>query len=108
MLFRSLEHLLSECYPTGRVVLVMDNASFHKSATAFAALSLFEHRVMVIWLPPYCSTLNPIERFWRHLKDVVCVNKLYPSLSDLTASVESQLTRQNCLDNISRFSFSKL
>ena len=31
-----------------------------------AALSLFEHRVMPVWLPPYCSDLNPIERFWRH------------------------------------------
>jgi transposase len=23
----------------------------------------FKHRVMVIWLPIYCSDLNPIERF---------------------------------------------
>jgi transposase len=39
----------------------MDNASYHKSASALAALSLFEHRVMLVWLPPYCSDLNPIE-----------------------------------------------
>ena len=58
-----LEELLVKQYPTGRVVLVLDNASDHKSASALAALSLFEHRVMVIWLPPYCSDLNPIERF---------------------------------------------
>jgi len=56
-----LERLLIQQYPTGRVVLVMDNASYHKSAPALAALSLFEHRVMVIWLPTYCSDLNPIE-----------------------------------------------
>ncbi len=60
-----LEELLVKRYPTKRVILVMDNASYHKSASALAALSLFEHRVMVIWLPPYCSDLNPIERFWR-------------------------------------------
>lgn len=103
-----LEHLLLECYPTERVVLVMDNASFHKSKTALAALSLFERRVIVIWLPPYCSTLNPIERFWRHLKDAVCINTLYPSLPDLSAAVERQLDRQNCLHDLSRFSFSKI
>ena len=46
-----LEHLFVECYPTGHFILVLDNASFHKSAASLAALSLFEHRVTVIWLP---------------------------------------------------------
>ncbi len=58
-----LEELLIKQYPTGRIVLVMDNVSYHKSAAAPAALSFFEHRVMVIWLPTNCSDLNPIERF---------------------------------------------
>ena len=43
-----LEQLLVKEYPTGRVVLVMDNASYPKSAEALAALSLFEHRVRVV------------------------------------------------------------
>lgn len=43
-------------YPAGRVVLVLDIASCHKSAPALAALSLFEHRVMIIWLPSHFST----------------------------------------------------
>lgn len=103
---RFLEHPLVECYQHDVVVLVLDNASFHKSAAAIAALSLFEHRVRVFWLPPYCSTLNPIERFWRHLKDQVCVNTLYPSLSDLVSAVEHQLHNQNQLDSPSRFTFS--
>jgi putative transposase len=25
--------------------------------------------VRAVWLPPYCPELNPIERFWRDLKD---------------------------------------
>jgi DDE superfamily endonuclease len=32
-----IEYLLVECYPTGRVVLVMDNVSYHKSAAVLAA-----------------------------------------------------------------------
>jgi hypothetical protein len=71
-----LEELLMKEYPTGRVVLVRDNASYHKNASFLAALSLFVHRVMVIWLPPDCSDLNPIERFSRHLKDLACANRL--------------------------------
>jgi hypothetical protein len=45
-----LEHLFVECYPTGFYILVLDNASIHKSAVSLAVLSLFEHRVKVILL----------------------------------------------------------
>jgi putative transposase len=102
-----LEHLLVDDYPTGRVVLVMDNATYHKSAPARAALSLFEHRIMIVWLPPYCSDLNPIERFWRHLKDLACANKLYDDIMGVLKSVEDILMHQNRLDASSRFLLSK-
>src|SRR4030065_57769 len=78
-----LEHVLVRKYPTGRIVLVLDRASYHKSAAALAALSLFEHQVMIIWLPSYCTELNPIERFWRHLKDLACANLLWSSLEEV-------------------------
>lgn len=100
-----LEELLLNQYPDDFVILVLDNASIHKSATTLAALSLFEHRVLVVWLPPYCSTLNPIERYWRHLKEQACVNKLFPDLPDLLAAVEITLVAQNNLDNPNRFTF---
>jgi len=98
-----LEQLLVKEYPTGRVVLVMDNASYHKSASALAALSLFEHRVMVVWLPPYCSDLNPIERFWRHLKDQACANKLQDTIEAVMDSAEQALIEQNRAEQVSGF-----
>ncbi len=104
---RFLEHLLVQEYPTGRVVLVLDNASYHKSAPALAALSLFEHRVMVVWLPTYCSDLNPIERFWRHLKDLACANKLQDSIEDVVRGAENILTEQNTTGSSSCFQVSK-
>jgi putative transposase len=102
-----LEELLVKQYPTGRVILVMDNASYHKSASALAALSLFEHRVMVIWLPPYCSDLNPIERFWRFLKDKACANKLQDNLDEVVKSAEKTMTAQNSLCTDLRYHVSK-
>jgi transposase len=102
-----LEHLLVDVYSTGRVVLVMDNAAYHKSASALAALSLFEHRVMVIWLPPYCSDLNPIERFWRHLKDLACANKLQDSIQDVVQATNHILIEQNNPKSTLRFHVSK-
>lgn len=98
-----LEQLLVKEYPTGRVVLVMDNASHHKSASASATLSLFEHRVMVVWLPPYCSDLNPIERFWRHLKDRACANKLQDTIEAVIDSAEQVLIEQNRAEQVSVF-----
>ena len=102
-----LEQLLVKDYPTGRVVLVMDNASYHKSAAALAALSLFEHRVMVVWLPPYCSDLNPIERFWRHLKDRACANKLQDTIEAVVGNAEQALIEQNLAGLLAGFHLSK-
>ena len=90
-----IEELLVKQHPTGRVVLVLDNASYHKSASALAALSLFEHRVMFIWLPPYCSDLNPIERFWRFLKDQACADKLEDNIDEVVKSAEKTMIAQN-------------
>jgi transposase len=102
-----LEHLLVDIYPTGRVVLVMDNAAYHKSAPSLAALSLFEHRVRVIWLPPYCSDLNPIERFWRHLKDHACANKLQDSIQNVLQATNKIMSEQNNPKSTLRFHVSK-
>jgi len=103
-----IEYLLVECYPTGRLVLVMDNVSYHKSASVLAALSLFEHRLLMIWLPPYCPELNLIERYWKHLKDLACANKLHDRMEEVVASVEYMLSQQNDPASDLRLLFSKI
>ena len=102
-----LEELLVKQYPTKRVVVVMDNATYHKSASALAALSLFEHRVMVFWLPPFCSELNPIELFWRYLKDHACANKLQDSIDEVVNAAVSWMTTQNDPSSDPKFHVSK-
>jgi transposase len=47
-----LEQVLSE-YAHQKLVLVMDNASYHRSSAAQAALSLYAERLLVVWLPKY-------------------------------------------------------
>jgi len=90
-----LEHLLFEVYPEETVYLVLDNASFHKSAAARAAMSLFEDRLVVFWLPNYSPQLNPIERYWRHLKQQACGNTLFTSQEELLTSLRTELAHQN-------------
>jgi len=43
-------------------------------------------RGVLYWLPPYCPSLNLIERLWGHLKRTVLANVLYATLSDLVAA----------------------
>lgn len=102
-----LEHVLFTVYPNQKILLVLDNASYHTSGAAQAALSLFSDRLQVLWLPAYCPFLNPIERFWLHLKDLVCANFLHASLEALEHALESALHRQNDLLNLERFSYRK-
>lgn len=90
-----LEHLMEHCYPTQQVVLIMDNAGFHHSAAARAAIALYESRLLVIYLPPYAPNLNAIERYWRYMKDQVCAHKLYPSMDALRDAIVKELKRQN-------------
>lgn len=101
------EWLFTQVYPTQVIVLVIDNASYHHSAAVQAALSVFEHRVLVVWLPPYSPDLNPIERFWKHLKATACANHLYRSLAELTQRVEAVIACQNQPYHNLKLSFSK-
>ena len=90
-----LEHLLTVCYPDQRLVLVLDNASYHKSYAALAALSLFQERLQVILLPQYSPYLNPIERFWLQLKNRASANQLHIDLSTLDTAIAQTVDNQN-------------
>lgn len=59
------------------------------------------------WLPPYCPELNLIERYWRHLKDLACANKLHDSIEEVVLSAEYMLSQQNNLSSDFRLMFSK-
>ncbi len=96
-----VEHLLAE-HPRQHLILVMDNASYHHSKAVRAALSLYEDRLLVIWLPKYSPFLNPIERFWLHFKQLAVANRLHRSLKELQHSVDEVMQQQNTLRHPNR------
>jgi transposase len=96
-----LEQLLDE-YPQQHLILVMDNASYHHSQTAHAALSLYTDRILVLWLPKYSPFLNPIERFWLHFKQLAVANRLHRSLTALQITVDEVMQQQNTLRHPNR------
>lgn len=89
-----LEQLTAE-YPDDTLVLVMDNASYHRSKAVQAALSLFEERIHVYWLPKYSPFLNLIERFWLHFKQLTVANRLHRSLDELAQTAHNMMRQQN-------------
>jgi transposase len=101
-----LEYLLTQIYPTGIVIVVLDNAAYHHSKVVRAVLSLFQHRVRVIWLPAYCPELNLIERFWLFLKSTATANKLFLSRALLEQNVLRVIAHQNDPSATNRMSFS--
>jgi hypothetical protein len=73
--FRELPYLNAEmfqlfvdafayAFPDSLNSLLLDNSAAHTSSQ----LTLPEN-VRLLFLPPYCPELNPIERVWRDLKD---------------------------------------
>ncbi|MBK8019848.1 MAG: transposase, partial [Chloroflexi bacterium] len=57
-----LDHLLRQ-HPRLKLILVLDNASYHRSKP-FRRRSVIGATVsLLIWLPKYSPFLNPIERF---------------------------------------------
>lgn len=102
-----LETLIWQIHPDDFLILVMDNASYHHTASVHAFLNLVEDHVMAIFLPAYCPELNLIEPFWLHLKDQATANTLFPCLDDLKTSVDSILAIQNDLSHPKRFTLSK-
>jgi transposase len=102
-----IEHLMQTVPDDRPVVLVLDNASYHHSYVSQAMLAYFEDRSLIFWLPVYCSELNPIERFWRHLKQSACANRLFKTIQELLDSVDKVLTIQNDLAHPDRFLFLK-
>lgn len=67
---------LEEAYPTlTRVHVFCDNASYYrnKEVTEYLRTS----KVKLHFLPPYSPNLNPIERLWKWMKEIVVYNTYY-------------------------------
>lgn len=87
-----LRHV-ARVYPRGhhpRVVLVIDNAPWHRGRQVDAAMRDNPH-LEFRRLPSYSPQLNPVERFWKKLRRRATHNRLFDTLADLKASLRASL-----------------
>jgi transposase len=73
-----------------RVVLIIDNAPWHRGRPVADALADNPH-LELYRLPSYSPKLNPIERFWKLLRRRATHNRLFDTLAELKASVRNSL-----------------
>lgn len=82
--------LASEIDPGDCVVLIMDQAGWHKAR----ALKVPD-AIVILYLPPYSPELNPVERLWHYLRSHFLSNLAYEGyqhLLDAGAQAWQQLT----------------
>ncbi len=77
---------LVTAYAGRKIRLVCDNARFHHTRAVREWLEANKALIKVFWLPPYCPSLNLIERLWGHIKRTVLANVLFKTLNDLVAA----------------------
>jgi DDE superfamily endonuclease len=84
---------VAEAYPAHlhpRVVLVIDNAPWHRGKPVAEALAENPH-LELYRLPSYSPKLAVIERLWKVLRRRATHNRLFDSLKDLKASLRNSL-----------------
>jgi transposase len=73
-----LRTLSAEVDPGDFVVLIMDQAGWHKSRAL-----VVPGNIVILHLPPYSPELNPVERLWAYLRSHHLSNRAYTGYDHL-------------------------
>lgn len=98
-----LKELLA--HTTQKILLIWDNASWHKSEETVAFLRSKEgKRLWVARTPPYSPELNPDEFVWANLKRVQLPNRIAKNSKELKLMAqEAMMTIQNSVELVKSF-----
>lgn len=91
---RFLNKIVSE-YPTGKTVIILDNARIHHAKLLNPFLEEHKNRLELMFLPPYSPNLNLIEGLWKWLKNDVINNVFYEKVYDIFQAVRGFIQRIN-------------
>ena len=76
--------------PNRRVVVVTDNAGYHKANAHRGWREAHAAEFALDFLPPYSPELNPIERVWKLSRRLCLHNCYFDALDDVIKTVEEQ------------------
>jgi len=85
--FHEFLRQLLEANSERRLVLVLDNASYHRTKKVLALLEDHADHAFVVWLPRYSPELNLIEGLWGYLKRSALNNYFFGDIDSLEAAI---------------------
>jgi transposase len=89
-----LRHLFGR-YRGKRLVLAMDNASYHKTKAVAELLSEHSDRVEPFWLPTYSPELNYVDGLWGYVKKTALNNHFFGDVGSLEHAIHSTFRALN-------------
>ena len=90
-----LTQLLEHSDPSRHLILVMDNAGYHRAKRVKGFLQEHADRLEPFWLPTYSPELNQIEYVWGYLKQKATNNYFFGHIEALRAAVAQACAELN-------------
>lgn len=85
--FHEFLRQLLEANSERKLVLVVDNASYHRTKAVLTLLEDHADHVLVVWLPRYSPELNLIEGLWGYLKRSALNNYFFGDIGTLESAI---------------------
>lgn len=103
--FRRFLSMVLDVYPTGKIVMVLDNARIHHAKLLQPFLEVNSHRLELVFLPPYSPEFNLMEGVWKWLKETVIHNVFFGSVQKIILAVREflqdvQQRREEVIDRL--------
>ena len=76
---------LKKIYVHKKILIILDNACWHKSKIVKRFCEL--NRIKLFYLPPYSPNMNPVEKVWKNLRYKVTHNYFHHTLLKLKVSM---------------------
>jgi putative transposase len=77
-----------------KYLFILDNASYHKTNVIKNYLAKFPN-IKVIYLPPYCPELNPIETVWKTTRHEITNSTYFETIDKLKERLGNYWERNN-------------
>ena len=74
----------------GKVLLILDNATYHKSIKLREHIEKYGGDVQILFQPAYSPDLNPVEMVWKELKKYIA-NGRYKGVDDLKGAMAQMI-----------------
>jgi transposase len=94
-----LKNVLAQ-YPTGKIVLILDNAKIHHAKLLHDFLEANKDRLTLMYLPAYSPNLNIIEGLWGWLKSSVINNVFFKSVNEIKEATQNFIQWVNSVPSL--------